>query len=508
VLAPLRWTAPAGQLFVEPEVSKLAGAMTMTVASQGDIPPLVAEVWMKASPAPRLWAGLLVWLVSTCVFLWPAVYNGFPLLFRDTKDYVHSAVKLSFGHDYFRGVGYPLWLWATGVGVSVWGPVIAQAAAITALLMAVARILRPPATPPWVFSAVTVLGAALLGAGPRFASGLMPDAMTSWLFLGSVLAILGRRRFDLPAGMAVVGVAVLSHLSHPAVSVAALLPLIALAWPWRQQLGASWRRLLLVGALCVALLPGGLALERALGQRPSPQKWLFVFNSLMVDGVVGETLDAECPASGWVACRFRSGFRRMRDKPVPDWFLWAPVSPIERLGWRNDDTEPRAIVLAALRCCWPGVLRETLLGAARQFVTVDSDDALGTGAARQNEQAFGRFLPGETVAWAASRQVSHALSDPQGVASRLTPWSDRVTLWVALGGFFSVWIGAFACRRWDLVLLCALLMALAISNALVTSFASTLHGRYQARLAWLFVFCLIAGGWSLLARPADPAVGS
>jgi len=124
--------------------------------------------------------------LGTFAFLWPAILNGYPLVYFDTANYLRAAFTMDFEH-YIRGIGYPLWIYLTGVRFSGWLPVIVQAAMNTMLLCAVAQLfLADDRRRIWMIL-FAVLGTALLSAGSRYASCLMADALTPWMFLGLCL---------------------------------------------------------------------------------------------------------------------------------------------------------------------------------------------------------------------------------------------------------------------------------------------------------------------------------
>ncbi|MBW2662370.1 MAG: hypothetical protein JRD93_10370 [Deltaproteobacteria bacterium] len=109
--------------------------------------------------------------------MWPAILNGYPLVYFDTANYLHAAFTLDC-ESYCRGIGYPIWLCIAGVRLSGWLPVIVQAAMNAALLCAVAQVVLGNDRRQIWKVLVAVPGTALLSGGPRYMSCLMADALT------------------------------------------------------------------------------------------------------------------------------------------------------------------------------------------------------------------------------------------------------------------------------------------------------------------------------------------
>ena len=85
----------------------------------------------KFSPSPGL-IGLLrtdnvtlVALLSVACLIWPALWNGYPIVFADTGTYLSQAVHRYAGWD--RPVFYSLFMLPLHLTVTVWPVVVAQA---------------------------------------------------------------------------------------------------------------------------------------------------------------------------------------------------------------------------------------------------------------------------------------------------------------------------------------------------------------------------------------------
>jgi len=288
--------------------------------------------------------------LGTFAFLWPAILNGYPLVYFDTANYLRAAFTMDFEH-YIRGIGYPLWIYLTGVRFSGWLPVIVQAAMNTMLLCAVAQLfLADDRRRIWMIL-FAVLGTALLSAGPRYMSCIMADALTPWMFLGLCLWLLGTSRRIRIVGMLTTSASALGHNSHLPVLLFCALLLGALSLILQGKIWSCTRRSILGVILTTALLfPMNWALGKTVNSGGS--LWsLFLFNSFIGTGVVVETLDHYCPNAGWASCELRQEFVEISKRSDPDWFLWKQGSPIRRLGWSQNRDEPKTIIRHAFQCC-------------------------------------------------------------------------------------------------------------------------------------------------------------
>lgn len=442
--------------------------------------------------------------LGTCAFLWPSIINGYPLVYFDTLGYLRVACSMDFEH-YFRGIGYPIWLFLTGIQLSGWLPVVAQAAMNAALLCAVAQLVLGNG---WrrIWAILTaVLGTALLSAGPMYASWLMADALTSWMFLGLCIWLLGTRRQSRIVGMLLTIASALSHNSHLPILITCALMLGAITFIFHDKVWTCSRRSILGIILIAALLfPMNWVLGKAVNYGGT--RWsLFLFNSFIGKGVIVETLDCYCFNADWDSCKLKQEFVDISKQRDPDWFLWKLDSPIHRLGWTQNSHEPKDILWHAFRCCLKRIVIGTLTGAWKQFWRVDSNKEIYGAAAKKVRATIAKILPDELAQFEASKQANPIFIYNKSVKTVLIPYNERgiYVLIYCLG--LVLMLVAWRRKQKRLVTLFLLLQAILISNSFVCSFASTLHGRLQGRIAWLTVFCVLLGILALVRK--EPAEG-
>ena len=78
--------------------------------------------------AERIWPLLL----PLPLLLWPALLNGYPIVFSDTGTYLSQAIHLYLGWD--RPAFYSLFMIALHMTLTTWPVVLAQAACVVLML--------------------------------------------------------------------------------------------------------------------------------------------------------------------------------------------------------------------------------------------------------------------------------------------------------------------------------------------------------------------------------------
>src|SRR6202163_2936805 len=115
----------------------------------------------------------LSWTIAASVMiaalLWPALWNGFPIVFHDTGGYLARPFEgtLEFGRSAFYGA-----FLALGIPLGFWPHVVAQAALIAWLVVVTLRT-HGFGGRPWL-AAATVVGLSVLTGLAWYASHLMP----------------------------------------------------------------------------------------------------------------------------------------------------------------------------------------------------------------------------------------------------------------------------------------------------------------------------------------------
>ena len=421
-------------------------------------------------------ANTITIMLSAAVLLWPALWNGYPLVFSDTGTYLSQAIEHHLGWD--RPVFYSLFLFPLHMTVTTWPAIAAQALLVTHTLHLARRALLPEVSAWWLLPGVGCL--AIATALPWFASQLMPDVFTAILVLVLALLVLVPEQVSRRerAWLVLFGAFIIAaHQSNVPLAMGLLLVLV----PLRRRLGAATplahRSVLTAIAPLVLAMTAMVAVNVVGAGRValSPYGNVFVLARVIYDGPGMDALRRDCPRAGWRLCGFVDQF-----PPTWDDFLWRDDGPVAKAGGaRVVSAEADGIIAAAMRA-EPGTeLRAFLENALLQLTQYASGDGLQSWPSTVTpkiERDFPRF---ETATYGAARQT-------QGILG-VSAWMQALHGVVAILGVIGCCaVLPIALRRRHVAagFIIAVLLAL-LGNAVITGGLSGPHDRYQSRIMWL-----------------------
>ena len=446
-------------------------------------------------PADRRSVGqwILLWMGLAAAMLFPAAYNGFPLIFPDTTAYL----GVSYGQYWtldrsgFYGLALKPILTTAAPAAGLWIAVALQSALIAAILLIAIRRIAPHLSSAAI--ALPMLAIILLTSLPWHVSQMMPDAMTGglillvWIAASSDLKAPGSALSWLGAGLLT-----LFHYTHLGLFIAAVMAVLAALAicrvPWRELASRAAAAAVVVAAVASAhVAVNGTYFGR---WSIAPMSPLFLFARLNEDGLVPRWLDRHCghdaPAE---LCNIRHSLPRDSQK-----LLWdGPASPLtahihRRIGqqesWR-----------------WVDMLGQAVRGSIRDEPLTFSLNAVSSGI---RQMAHFQVLDDECPEVCASAMngliaVRPALALPLGQSRQLRGTIDKpLVRWVTMapaliGQLLILPMLIVAGRRRDrqaASLLAAILVAL-IANALMAGAMSDVHDRYQSRIVWLAPFAVL-----------------
>ncbi len=406
-------------------------------------------------------------LAATLLLLVPAFYNGFPLLFPDSLEYVSTGKTVWQG---LQGRPSPFYgqrseLYSLLIlplhreGRSLW-PVITAQAATTAYLMALCyRALLPWNTPRFLGLVALMTGFTSVGWTQAW---LLPDYTAAALIMAVFLAGPARSRLSYPEQIVVVLMLAIGIVCH-----GANLPLaLSLCLLVRKKLP------LLALALAMALqcwIHGALYGRPSLFANPPP----FLLARWVGDGLVIRYLNENPGASHFALHPYRD-----RLKANSNHFLWEPESAYNYLKnhhpemWEQVQQQQFALCLAAARNDPAGQIYCLLRNAIEQLVSLDAGYFKPSPFV---ERCIGDWIPATARGFASSRQARRQL--PQialtfifytGVSLALA-WLYRQRTFKPEGWpelWRVVWTGL-------------------LLNAVITGCLSCPDSRYQVRAIWL-----------------------
>ncbi|MEO3474733.1 hypothetical protein AAFN86_22910 [Roseomonas sp. CAU 1739] len=422
-------------------------------------------------------------LAGAAMLLWPALLNGYPLVFSDTGGFLHQTLGplMLWDKPWVYGPLLHLFHWR----VTLWLPLVAQGLVVSYLLWLVQRVLRGAASPGLHLLACLV--AVTLTTAPFTVAMLMPDLFAPVVVLA--LFLLGPGRDAL--GFAETGwlvllatVAIAAHLSHLPIAAAMVVLALLAGLPRRRAVAdAAWVALPLGAAVALLLATNAVGHGRA---AVSPHGATFMLARLQADGPAAAVIRARCPDAGWYLCAFADRLPMDAND-----FLWQADSPVNRdaqgrprfLGGALISAEAGEIVAETLRAHPVAVIGAVLRNTWRQLLTAGIGDTLGPenlATALRPRIAEG-FPPGELAAFDAGLQAQGGLA---GSVAWLAPVHVAALL-LALPLLGLAGLRAWRAGNARALAFLAFIVVGVAANAAATGGLSGVFPRYQARIAWL-----------------------
>ena len=445
---------------------------------------LFAHKWPRA-----LHAGAV--LLSALFLCWPAIFNGFPLLYPDSMTYlgdgpvVARAVILRQFAEYYgvRSFFYSLGILPFHWNVTAWPVAWLQCLLVAWVVWLLVRAIAGRRSAARYLILMFLL--SLLTSVSWYCSFIMPDILGPLAYLSFFLLVFARQTLTRAERWGLYLLAwwgITSHASHflLAAGVWLLLTMIA-ACDWKSFPGRLWSLGELAAILALAAgaqmaLHGYLYGKPTLnGERPP-----YLMARIISDGPGRWYLEKHCDKGQWAVC---DRFRQLSDNP--DDLLWGPESAYDSGSEEDEDRQIREempFVLATVQA-YP---REQFFKSAANFR--DQLVAFGPYGFDPSPWILGQFdtvLPASRASYVRSRQARSTL--PLDELADIQMWA----LWAALG---IIAVGAVLLwrRHWPgLGVLGLMIVSVVAANALVTGVLSVVDDRYQCRVIWLIP--LLAG---------------
>lgn len=444
-------------------------------------------------------------LVGALLLVWPAVWNGYPLVFSDTGTYIDQAVLRYGGWD--RPVFYSWFLLALHWRQSLWLAVAGQALIVASVLWLVVRAVLGHR--PVMFMAVAAMLAGTTSL-PWFTSQLMPDVFSVVMVLCAFLLVAvpdSLSRLE-RAGVAVLLTgSILVHQSHVLLAAGVVGSLLLLRlWKVRcRPLGLRRVALALGPPLAAGLIVSTVNLYGHGRFALSPFGNVFLLARVLADGPGRAYLDAACPDAGYRLCPYRHLITDDSDE-----FLWNMQGPLWQAGGpKVIAKEATAIITAAIAAQPAEQLRASLRNFQDQLLRFETGDGMipWVGRPEGPQARIARFFPREYPAYLAARQQAGQLAPPLAMLQPLHVAVGWAALLAGLAG-----LGWALRAPWSSALALVVAAGLAaLGNAAVTGMLSMPHDRYQSRVMPLLVLAvtlwlapLLVARLRAAALPADP----
>ena len=440
--------------------------------------------------APRRSAGAatLTILGVTLALLLPALYNGYPILFSDTADYLLRSRSLVASP--IRAPGYALWIRLTSSGATLWLPIVAQSLFLATLIVRTLRVFgRPTARQTSGIALALTIGTSAAWVSSK----AMPDVFIAMVILGLYLAVAHWERLGV-ADRALVVVSVLvggtMHLTNLLVGGAVLVALLVLQRSDRAAPRArrAWLRAAALLVASAALTRGMDYIRRDSGKTGGNGS-MFVLSHLVETGLAQRLLQDRCGVEQFALCPVRDTLTRSVDL-----FVWRPLQSPRYFVLHDDPAlirEETSRILGGIVRHYPLALAGSLVSySARQLVAFRVNDEIWRHRHRTEVQrVIMDMYPGDLPAQERARQQENTL--------RL-PWTPLLHLivFLAAAAFSLITLRrAFAERAItlaDSTGLHVVVWVTLLANAAICANLAAVFSRYQSRVSWLLPLAVIA----------------
>lgn len=424
---------------------------------------------------------------ATLVFLAPAIWNGSPLFYWDSVDYVH--LPFSWNLPAYRTMPYGVFAGIGRLTGTLWAVIFVQAL-LTAYVLHETFVIFTPGRAARMLALVSVPLTLLTGAGWVIGQ-IMPDAFAALATLAVIVLAFSRGRLHtvrrlLLACVLVVATAV--HSSHVGLGAGLVVVLIGASYWLRHRHSDLAPDVVLPAAAVVAGI-GLIAtihwvtVGRPFVTQPSAPLWL---GRLVQDGIAQRFLDDNCKRGDEYKLCAMSG----KLPKTANVFLWEwGGAPVKIYGnWEKMVPEARKIVEKSIRDYpWLHVKAAVAL-TVEQLVRFKTGDAIENKMEWLLTDTLKRYYPDDRKAWLASAQMSKAGIDFEAINRFQVP--VQALLQVMLIG-----AAVFAIRRGDRLLsaLAMLVVVALFGNAFICGALSNPNDRYQNRIVWLAFVVLAVG---------------
>jgi len=428
-------------------------------------------------------------LLGALMMSWPALWNGFPLLYPDSMTYLDDGRKVAralFLHQLSEYYGMRSFFYSLGIlpfhwNLNPWPVVALQALLVAWVLWLVVRSVLPNCTPRRFAMSYLILVAALslFTSLSWYVTLILPDILGPALYLAVYLLVFAHQTLTRTERWILYLIAwwgITSHASHLLLAAGLCVLLVWLWLVWRsalklriQYIGEIAAVILLAAASQLAL-NGYLNHELSLnGDRPP-----FLTARLIADGPGRWYLEKHCAEKKWVICNHLD-----HASSDPDNFLWGSDGVWQSLS-DDENTEmlreELPFAIATIRA-YPGAqLSRSAANFWGQLTTFGLDDLDPSGYVLDQ---FPAVLPSAKASYLRSRQAQNAM--PLELFGSIHFWAAIVSLAV-IASLLPHLIRNPSPR---LIGLSAVMASMVVANAAITGTISMVEDRLQSRVVWL-----------------------
>lgn len=288
---------------------------------------------------------VLIGFICSIIFLSPAFFNGFPLVYSDTGTYIQSGMDLFIPKD--RPVFYGLIIRLFSLKTTLWSVLIFQSLVFTYVLWQISKLINPKLESKQ-FILISILISSISSVA-WYNSQIMPDIFTPICIITSCL-LLFHKTFIWQKNIAhiiILCIAVNVHLSNLPILLFSLILsfLILRLIPHLKNLKQNLSFSLVSLSIALSLLLGSISNYFIGGTLKMNNGSHAYLTARMLDtGVLKSFLNDKCSENNYALCQLKDQLPLDSRK-----FLWDINSPLYELGgWEESKAELNEILTSIL----------------------------------------------------------------------------------------------------------------------------------------------------------------
>lgn len=436
---------------------------------------------------------LTIVILTAFVVVLPAIYNGFPLLYSDSGNYIDHAFSLIPSVD--RPIGYSYFIRSVTWLASIWPIAFFQGLIGSWLIFLLLRVFLPAKILVRTFLIASIILGCFSSLG-WYASFVTPDIFTSYIPLVIFLLLFAELKLFTRIFLYFLLAFIISmHFSHLAITLGILA--IAFLFKWKGKWNVQYPRL--AGILVSCILGHQVVCISNLSHHNdytfSRSTYVFLMGRLSETGILNDYLKDNCNELNSNLCDY---IDRLPSQAAS--FVWDHPSPFNINGtdWIKSNREYEKVVkdIVTTPKYWPSLIYKSMTATVRQLTRI----SIGSGIYAYDEVSSPYLAlkirkPNELNEYLHSRQNYKLLK------------MDMVNI---IDGFLLlmsvililIWSGTDNAAK-EIKMLIGIVLIAYILNALVTGALANVYDRLQARMTWLIILSAVPVGFSLVKQATD-----
>ena len=422
----------------------------------------------------------LLVLLSILALLWPAIYNGFPLVYSDTGSYIHSGFNSLVPID--RPIFYGLFVRHTSLAHSLWFVIISQAIVVWFVLFMAIRIINK--VYPFTLTLLGVITLSLTTGVSNYTSQIMPDIFSAIVILGFTTLALSKEYKILDyILLLIVILSITLHLSNLIIVIG--LGIICLILMILKFISFKKTPLLIFCILFPFLIIYGTNYSLTGKAKLSKASNVFIVARMIETGVVKDFLNENCNNDTYIFC---NKIDQLPSSSVG--FIWNDDSPLFdeecrsvnwTYCWEEKNEELGKLSLDIIKN--PKYRNKLISRYSIDFFQQLIDFDIGVLTPQTKNSTSYRLIDekihNDLYSYTQSKQYGKVLK------FKILSIIQYITVILSL---LIVVILLLIKRNKTLIQYLSLILFGIIGNALTVTVLSTILDRYQSRIIWLIPF--------------------